>query len=187
MEYIISNNYILLTAIFLFIVVSNFFLYKLLTRKKTSEVYKNNVSDTQHRVTPKPGRRTYKLACGIECYQEELTWDQDVAIMNILSELKLNDMIKSFKESGDINVDSVISIFSDHDALQRFMDVLLTVTYTPPGRKWKFYNSELRVIFTDFFTLNPESKMILEILRLAAGITLMKDTPMNSNTKADQT
>lgn len=186
MENIINNNYVLLTIIFSIIVVSNFFVYKLLTRKKNSAVYKNTVSDDLTRVTPKHGCRRYKLACKIECYQEELTWDQDVKVMDIISLLGIDGIIKNFRETGDIQVESVIGIFRDHSVLERFLDVIMHVTYRPPDAKWKLYNSELRVIFTDFFTLNPESKMILEIMKLAAGITVMKDTRINSETKADQ-
>ncbi|HAX49690.1 MAG TPA: hypothetical protein PK605_00445 [Ignavibacteria bacterium] len=186
MENLINNNYLLLTVIISIILVSNFLLYKVITRKKVSDVYKTNVTDTQERITPKPGRREYKLVNKIECYQEELTWDQDIEVMNILAELKLDEIVKQYKESGDVDLKSVIGIFRNHNCLEKFMDIIMTVTFRPPGANWKFYNSELRVIFTDFFTLNPESKLMLQIMKLAAGITLMKDTPMSSNTKADQ-
>lgn len=187
MENIFNNYYILLTAIFLFVVVSNFFLYKLITRKRSAGVYGTNVTDTQERITPKPGCRKYKLACRIECYQEELTWDQDVEVMNILAGLKLADILKQFKETKEIEFDRVVSLFREHGALERFMDIIMTVTYRPPGVKWKFYNSELRVIFTDFFTLNPESKMILEIMKLAAGIMSTQDFPQSTSTEEDLT
>jgi len=186
MENILNNHYLLLTLIISIILVSNFLIYRLSTRKKAAGVYSSNVTDTQERITPKPGRRSYKLVNKIECYQEELTWDQDVEIMNILGELKLDEILKKFKETNEVEFDQVISLFRTHKALEKFMDVVMTVTYRPPGAEWKFYNSELRVIFSDFFTLNPESKLMLEIMKLAAGTTLIPDGPSSTGIKEDQ-
>lgn len=116
----------------------------------------------------KPDKIIYKFKCGIEAYQEELSYP------------KWSESIKLI--SGDVPDEkkrdvTLLELMVNQDTSLKLVDICLTVTKSPKDFQGKNYNkwavlkgSEVTKVIADFFTLNPESLLIFGIGRLKAGL-----------------
>lgn len=177
MENLTQSPGIILSAVFFFaaVIFSSLYLSARKKKKIINDPFSNVCTDTQKRVSPKRGRREYKFACGIEAWQEELIWDQDIEVMIVLKEMGIDDFVNRFKNNEEIPVDEFIEALAQKKLLEKLFDAILHVKYKPVNVSWgRLYNSELRCVISDFFTLSPDAKLGLELFRYAAVITQMK-------------
>lgn len=99
---------------------------------------------------------SYDFQCGLKAHQEQINLDQDFRLADILLELNLKDL--NFEKTSIIEV---ISTLFENKIIYKILLVILL----PDGdgeikseELGKLKNSELQIIFNDFFSLNPTAK-----------------------------
>lgn len=105
---------------------------------------------------------------GIKATQEELTIEQDYKLMELLSEVGIEEG-QSF---ADMKISELIKKLVKGDLLSRLLDTILTVKGDSPNWK-KLKNSELNEVIQDFFSLNP---IALQLLRLLGKSAVIQNT-----------
>ncbi len=126
-------------------------------------------------------KKTYKLSIGITATQEELTIEQDYRLMEILSDLGVDEG----KDLLSHSIKDLIVRLIKNDLLSGILNVILTVN-TRSEYDWKkLKNSELNQIITDFFSLNPLVLNLFETLRSAQVTGSMNTMSSDSEPNAE--
>ena len=123
-------------------------------------------------------KKNYKFSDGLDCFQDELTLEQDMKITALFA--KVN--IQSITETKIIDL---LGIITKENLILDFLKIILR-----SGKEIKednllsLKNSELKEIVEDFFGLNPLVKQVLGIFRSAADIqtqnTMLSDSDQNA-------
>lgn len=123
-------------------------------------------------------KKNYKFSNGLDCFQDELTLEQDMKITALFA--KVN--IQSITETKIIDL---LGIITKENLILDFLKIILR-----SGKEIKednllsLKNSELKEIVEDFFGLNPLVKQVLGIFRSAADIqtqnTMLSDSDQNA-------
>lgn len=138
-------------------------------KHKNSFIYRLMFTSNIKRVTPKPGRIKYDFNNGLECYQEELTLKQDDAIIRLIEDFDLDDI-----KEGNIKIKSLIQFLLKNNALVKALRIILNIPDDLSDEMiLTLNNSELQVVFQDFFLLNPGAEQIRQTLLLASATTNM--------------
>jgi hypothetical protein len=112
------------------------------------------------------GRIHYEFKCGLKAYQEEMNLEQDQS----LAEIILGFDLKSFSLETT-SIKDLVDIILKEKALNKILDIIL---FRSDGSSDCFdllKNSELQIIFEDFFSLNPTVKDWL--MTSGSGLTLL--------------
>jgi hypothetical protein len=127
-------------------------------------------------------KKSYKFSIGINASQEELTIEQDYKIMELLSELGIEDG----KEILNTSIKDIIGKLVKNDLLSKLLNVILSVKENKSEPNWKkLKNSELNEVIKDFFSLNPLVLMLFKSLGSVQGIRNLNTTSLNSEQNAE--
>ncbi len=100
----------------------------------------------------KDGRIYYKLSCGLEVYQEELTLKQNEEIVKLITELDMSAI------SLDSQIMELVKTLLTGNVLTRALAIILIPCFPDSfdaSKLSQIKNSELKNIFNDFFLFNP--------------------------------
>ena len=123
-------------------------------------------------------KKNYKFSNGLDCFQDELTLEQDMKITALFA--KVN--IQSITETKIIDL---LGIITKENLILDFLKIILrSGQEISQENLMSLKNSELKEIIEDFFGLNPLVKQVLGIFRSAADIqtqnTMLSDSDQNA-------
>lgn len=123
-------------------------------------------------------KKNYKFSNGLNCFQDELTLDQDMKITALFA--KVN--IQSIAETKIIDL---LGIITKENLILDFLKIILrSGQEITEDHLLSLKNSELKEIIEDFFGLNPLVKQLLEISRIAADIQTQNTMSSDSDPSA---
>ncbi|MBV6480205.1 MAG: hypothetical protein HGGPFJEG_03057 [Ignavibacteria bacterium] len=105
---------------------------------------------------PVDGKIHYKFKCGFIAWQEELNLQQDEELAKVL----LNINIAYLNENSDIK--SLLGLLMQEKILNKVLNIILISNDCSEVNYDLLKNSELEVVFKDFFSLNPTAMKLLK-------------------------
>lgn len=126
-------------------------------------------------------KKNYKFSNGLDCFQDELTLEQDMKITALFA--KVN--IQSITETKIIDL---LGIITKENLILDFLKIILrSGQEISQENLMSLKNSELKEIIEDFFGLNPLVKQVLGIFRSAADIQTQNTMLSDSDQSAQDT
>jgi len=117
-------------------------------------------------------------------FQDELNIYQDHRIAQLFSDLD----IKNIDDIKNLTFSQIISLLSKSNVLIKFLSIILTDVLgnpVPDNIIGSIKNSQLEIIFKDFFSLNPKLKELLMILKNALISTNLTSISKNLKEKSN--
>lgn len=126
-------------------------------------------------------KKNYKFSNGLECYQDELTLEQDIKLTQLFSKIDLQNI-------ADVKIIDLITLISRENIIPDLLRIiLLSETVIDETRFMSLKNSELKGVIEDFFILNPLVKDALGIFRTIADMTNPSTQSSSSEPNAEST
>lgn len=126
-------------------------------------------------------KKKYKFSNGLECYQDELTLEQDIKLTQLFSKIDLQNI-------ADVKIIDLISLISKENIIPDLLRIiLLSESGIDESKFMSLKNSELKGVIEDFFTLNPLVKDALGIFRTVAAMTTPSLPSSSSEPNAEST
>lgn len=126
-------------------------------------------------------KKKYKFSNGLECYQDELTLEQDIKLTQLFSKIDLQNI-------ADVKIIDLIGLISKENIIPDLLRIiLLSESGIDESKFMSLKNSELKGVIEDFFTLNPLVKDALGIFRTVAAMTTPSLPSSSSEPNAEST
>lgn len=126
-------------------------------------------------------KKKYKFSNGLECYQDELTLEQDIKLTQLFSKIDLQNI-------ADVKIIDLIGLISKENIIPDLLKIILMSESGIDETKFmSLKNSELKGVIEDFFTLNPLVKDALGIFRTVAAMTTPSLPSSSSEPNAEST
>lgn len=126
-------------------------------------------------------KKKYKFSNGLECYQDELTLEQDIKLTQLFSKIDLQNI-------ADVKIIDLIGLISKENIIPDLLKIILMSESGIDETKFmSLKNSELKGVIEDFFTLNPLVKDALGIFRTVAAMMTPSLPSSSSEPNAENT
>ena len=158
-----TTQFLLAVSIITSVLIAVYFIF--IRKNNSAKNYPEAETNNKLIKSPKFARYDYEFSNGIKCFQEELSYNQDKRLAELIVELNIKDF-------SELKVNKVIELLTVNDLLEKFFGIIFHVNLLPKNATFsQLKNSEIERALTDFFILNPSAKKLLQILNVAAVFT----------------